>query len=175
MLGAQSDNELLVGLLLAALVEDTHVGLAAVEGLGSLTQTTGKTVVDQGDAEDTLQSVEDGHLAGASVGGNLDLIGGGNRVLDLFSVRLYKILLACVSIRAGAMIVYMQATSEEWDEYPEALLCFPQELRLGCDGEVSWTPSSAHSESQFQILKACVPLTTDCREKGVGSELSVPF
>lgn len=113
MLGAQSDNELLVGLLLAALVEDTHVGLAAVEGLGSLTQTTGKTVVDQGDAEDTLQSVEDRHLAGASVGGNLDLIGGGNWVLDLFSVRLYKVMLAYVSIEACAMIVCMQATIEE--------------------------------------------------------------
>lgn len=88
MLRAKGDNELLVGLLLAALVEDTHVGLAAVEGLGSLTQTTGKAVVDQGDAEDTLQSVEDGHLAGASVSGNLDLIGGNGGVLDLFSVRL---------------------------------------------------------------------------------------
>jgi hypothetical protein len=88
VLGAQSDDELLVSLLLAALVEDTHVGLTAVEGLGSLTQTTGKTVVDQGDAEDTLQSVEDGHLAGASVSGNLDLIGGGNNRGDLFSVRL---------------------------------------------------------------------------------------
>jgi hypothetical protein len=44
--------------------------------------------VDQGDAEDTLQSVEDGHLAGASVSGNLDLIGGNGGVLDLFSVRL---------------------------------------------------------------------------------------
>ncbi|KAJ6119476.1 hypothetical protein N7523_003756 [Penicillium sp. IBT 18751x] len=75
VLGAKSDNELLVSLLLAALVEDTHVGLTAVEGLGSLTQTTGKTVVDQGDAQDTLQSVEDGHLAGASVSGNLDLVG----------------------------------------------------------------------------------------------------
>lgn len=89
MLGAKSDDQLLVGLLLAALVEDTHVSLAAVEGLGSLTQTTGKTVVDQGDAEDTLESVEDGHLAGASVSGNLDLIGGNGGVgLGLFSVRL---------------------------------------------------------------------------------------
>lgn len=129
MLGAQSDNELLVGLLLAALVEDTHVGLAAIEGLGSLTQTTGKTIVDQGDAEDTLQSVEDRHLAGASVGGNLDLIGGGN-VLDLFSVRLYKIMLACVSIGDCAMVVCLQATIEEWDDYPEAPLCFPLEFRL---------------------------------------------
>lgn len=90
VLGAQGDNKLLVGLLLATLVEDTHVSLTAVESLGSLTQTTGKTVVDQGDAEDTLQSVEDGHLAGASIRGNLDLIGSGNGGvgLSLFSVRL---------------------------------------------------------------------------------------
>ena len=93
MLGAQSNNELLVRLLLAALVQDTHVGLAAVQGLGGLAQTTGKTVVDQGDAQDTLQSVEDGHLAGASVGGNLDLIGGDGGVgLGLFSVRLFNII-----------------------------------------------------------------------------------
>lgn len=92
MLGAQGNDELLVGLLLAALVEDTHVGLAAVEGLGGLAQTTGKTVVDQRDAEDTLQSVEDGHLAAAGVGRNLDLIGGGNGGvgLGLFSVRLCR-------------------------------------------------------------------------------------
>lgn len=90
VLGAQGNNKLLVGLLLASLVEDTHVSLAAVEGLGSLAQTAGKTIVDQGDAEDTLQSVENGHLAGASVSGNLDLIGGGNGGvgLGLFSVRL---------------------------------------------------------------------------------------
>lgn len=90
MLGAQGNNELLVGLLLAALVQDTHVGLAAVEGLGGLTQTTGKTVVDKRDAQDTLQSVKYGHLAAASVGGNLDLIGGDGGVgLGLFSVRLW--------------------------------------------------------------------------------------
>jgi hypothetical protein len=102
VLGAKSDDQLLVGLLLAALVEDTHVSLAAVEGLGSLTQTTGKTVVDQGDAEDTLESIEDRHLAGASVSGNLDLIGGNGGVgLGLFSVRLYKTLLAYDSVGAS--------------------------------------------------------------------------
>lgn len=89
VLGAQSDNELLVSLLLATLVEDTHVSLTAVESLGGLTETTGKTIVDEGDAQDTLQSIEDGHLAGASVSGNLDLIGGNGGVgLGLFSVRL---------------------------------------------------------------------------------------
>lgn len=89
MLGAQGDNKLLVGLLLAALVQDTHVGLTAVEGLGGLTETTGKTVVDQGDAQNTLEGVQDGHLAAAGIGGNLDLVGGDGGVgLGLFSVRL---------------------------------------------------------------------------------------
>jgi hypothetical protein len=37
VLGAESDDELLVSLLLAALVQDTHVSLTAVEGLGGLT------------------------------------------------------------------------------------------------------------------------------------------
>jgi hypothetical protein len=46
--------------------------------------------VDQSNAEDTLQSIEDGHLAaGAGISGNLDLIGGGNGGVGhgLFSVR----------------------------------------------------------------------------------------
>lgn len=91
MLGAQSNDQLLVSFLLTALVEDTHVGLATVEGLGGLTETTGKTVVDEGDTEHTLQSIEDGHLAGASVSGNLDLIGGNGGVGNgLFSVRLVR-------------------------------------------------------------------------------------
>lgn len=88
VLGAESDNELLVSLLLAALVEDTHVGLAAVEGLGGLTETTGKTVVDQGDAQNTLEGVQDGHLAAAGIGRNLDLLSGGDGGCGLFSVRL---------------------------------------------------------------------------------------
>ena len=90
MLGAQGNDKLLVGFLLTALVEDPHVSLAAVKSLGGLTETTGKTVVDQGDAEDTLEGVEDRHLAtGAGVGADLDLIGGNNGVGNsLFSVRL---------------------------------------------------------------------------------------
>ena len=91
MLGAERNNELLVSVLLAALVQDTHVGLATVERLGGLTQTTGKTVVDERDAEDALERVEDAHLAGAGVGADFDLIGGGDGGvgLGLFSVRLF--------------------------------------------------------------------------------------
>lgn len=91
MLGAESNDELLVGLLLASLVEDAHVGLAAVEGLGSLTETAGKTVVHEGQLQNTLEGVQNGHLAlGASIGGNLDLLGHLGGVV-LFYVRLQQL------------------------------------------------------------------------------------
>lgn len=86
MLGAEGNDELLVGLLLAGLVEDAHVGLAAVEGLGSLTETAGETVVHEGELENTLESVKDRHLALAGLGRNLDLDVG--NLLSLFYVRL---------------------------------------------------------------------------------------
>jgi hypothetical protein len=88
VLRAESNNELLVSLLLAALVQDTHVGLAAVESLGGLTETTGETVVDEGDAQNTLEGVQDGHLAAAGIGRNLNLVGRGDGGCGLFSVRL---------------------------------------------------------------------------------------
>jgi hypothetical protein len=93
VLRAKSDNEFLVSLLLAGLVEDTHVRLATVEGLGSLAETTGKTVVDQGDLEDALERIVDGHLAAAGLGGDLDILGLGDGGVGngLFSVRLCKI------------------------------------------------------------------------------------
>jgi hypothetical protein len=72
---AKSDNKLLVGLLLAVLVQDTHVCLSAIEGLGSLTETTGKTVVHERELQDTLESVENGHLALGGIAGNLNNIG----------------------------------------------------------------------------------------------------
>lgn len=79
VLGAESDNELLVCLLLASLVEHAHVCLATIEGLGSLTETAGETIVDQGKLEDALEGLEDRHLSlGASIGADLDLLGGGD-------------------------------------------------------------------------------------------------
>lgn len=63
VLGAKGDDELLVSLLLAGLVEDTHVCLATVESLGSLTETAGKTIVHQGKLENTLESIQNGHLS----------------------------------------------------------------------------------------------------------------
>jgi hypothetical protein len=78
VLGTESLNKLLVWLLLAVLVQDTHVGLATVEGLGGLTETTGKTIVDEGVLENTLEGVLDRHLAfaGGGIGGNFNFLGG---------------------------------------------------------------------------------------------------
>lgn len=93
MLGAQGDDELLVSLLLAALVEHAHVRLAAVEGLGGLAETARQTVVDQSDLEHALERVQDRHLAaGAGGRGDFDLIGGGDGGVGsgLFSVRLFS-------------------------------------------------------------------------------------
>ena len=96
MLGAESDDELLVSLLLAGLVQDTHVGLAAVESLAGLTQATGKAIVHQRQLQHTLQGVQDGHLAlGGGIGRDLDLFGDFGSVL--FYVRL-RLKTACVSL-----------------------------------------------------------------------------
>ena len=75
VLVAQSLDELEVLGLVARLDENAKVGLAAVERLGALAQTTGKTVVDKGLLQDLLESVLDGHgaLGGGSVG-DLDLL-----------------------------------------------------------------------------------------------------
>ena len=56
VLGAEGLNELNVLGLSAGLDEDAKVGLALVEGLGALTQTTGKTVVDEGVLQDLLHA-----------------------------------------------------------------------------------------------------------------------
>jgi hypothetical protein len=85
VLRAQGNDQLLVGLLLALLVQDTHVSLTAVQGLGSLTQTTGKTVVHESQLQNTLEGIENGHLALGGVGGDLDLI------LDLGGVVLFYV------------------------------------------------------------------------------------
>lgn len=53
VLGAQGNDEFLVCFLFAGLVEDAHVGLAAVEGLAGFAEATCETVVDQGDLEDS--------------------------------------------------------------------------------------------------------------------------
>ena len=87
VLGAQGDDELLVRLLLAGLVQDTHVSLTAVQGLGSLTETASQTIVHESQLQDTLQGIENRHLSLGGIARNLDLIGDLGGVV-LFYVRL---------------------------------------------------------------------------------------
>lgn len=63
------------------------MGLASVEGLGGFTETTGKTVVHEGELQDTLEGILNGHLALRGIGGDFDLLGGFGCVI-LFYVRL---------------------------------------------------------------------------------------
>lgn len=87
---AQSNDQLLVSLLLAGLVEDTHVCLATVEGLGGLAQTAGETIVHEGELQDSLEGVQNGHLAlGGGIGRHLNLLGDFGGVV-LFYVRLLR-------------------------------------------------------------------------------------
>ena len=116
VLSAEGDHELLVGLLFACLVQHAHVGLATVEGLAGFAETTGETVVDQGDLQDTLEGVKDGHAAGvAGLGRDLDLIGGDDFLGGLFSVRLRRALGQCVVL---------------WEC---VLMCVPLRMRLAMD------------------------------------------
>ena len=111
MLVAESDNKLLVGLLLAVLVQDTHVSLATVKSLGSLTETTGKTVVHERELQDTLESVENGHLALRGLAGNLNNIGDLGGVV--FYVRLHREeILANMSIFGNYFLVITPLTSQ---------------------------------------------------------------
>jgi hypothetical protein len=76
VLGAESDDELLVCLLLAGLVQDAHVGGLSVQVLGCLAETTGKTIVDESNLQNSLKSLEDGELSlSCGVSRDLDLIG----------------------------------------------------------------------------------------------------
>lgn len=86
MLLAEGDDELLVGLLLAVLVEDAHVRLATVQGLGGFAEATGEAVVDEGKLQDSLEGVDGGQLALRGVAGDLDDIGDLGGVI--FDVRL---------------------------------------------------------------------------------------
>ena len=111
VLVAESDDELLVGLLLAVLVQDTHVSLATVKSLGSLTETTGKTVVHERELQDTLESVENGHLALRGLAGNLNNIGDLGGVV--FYVRLHREeILANMSIFGNYFLVITPLTSQ---------------------------------------------------------------
>jgi len=119
VLGAQRDNKLLVRLLLARLVEHTHVRLATVERLGRLAQTAGESVVDQSDLENALQSVQHGHAAASGVGVDFDfVVVGGDLLADflgwLFYIRLRGVsfcLSECVNWVTAVMIVVGECLS----------------------------------------------------------------
>lgn len=74
MLGAEGSDELLVGILLAVLVENAHVGLATVESLGGLAETAGETVVHESQLQNTLEGVLNGHLTLGGIAGHFDLL-----------------------------------------------------------------------------------------------------
>jgi hypothetical protein len=97
VLVAESDDELLVSLLLAVLVQNTHVGLSSVEGLGGFAETTGETVVHEGELKGTLEGVENGHLTLGSIAGDLNLLSDLGGVV-LFYVRLRTASLAISSL-----------------------------------------------------------------------------
>lgn len=99
VLAAQRHDQLLVRLLLACLVQHAHVGLAAIESLAGFAKAACETIVDEGDLQDTLQGIEDGHAAAlaCAVGGYLDLIRGLDLLLGnggFFSVRLRTLLVS---------------------------------------------------------------------------------
>jgi len=99
VLAAQRNDKLLVRLLLTRLVEDAHVRLATVEGLGGLAQTAGESVVDQSELEHALERLEYRHLALGTglIGRDLDLGGRANLGLGIvFSVRLVGVVLAWI-------------------------------------------------------------------------------
>ena len=76
MLRAQRDDELLICFLLARLVQHAHVRLPSVQRLGRLPEPAREAVVHERKLENTLQRVQDGHLAlGGRIGRNLDLLG----------------------------------------------------------------------------------------------------
>jgi hypothetical protein len=101
VLRAKSHDQLLVCLLLASFVEDAHVCLATIEGLAGFAKPTGETVVDESDLENTLQGLEDGHLAlaGGCIATDFDFVGRCDWGLGfLFSVRLASALVLTVDL-----------------------------------------------------------------------------
>lgn len=92
---AESNDQLLVGLLLAVLVQDAHVSLTTVKSLRGFSETAGETVVHESELENTLEGVQNGHLALGGISGNFNLLG------DLGGVVLFYVRhLDCCSRRA---------------------------------------------------------------------------
>jgi hypothetical protein len=93
MLSAQRHHELLIGLLLTRLVENTHVGLATIESFAGFSEATRESVMDQGRLQHAFQSFQNAHLpfAGGGVGchGGFVTAASGGGSGGLFSVRLW--------------------------------------------------------------------------------------
>lgn len=119
MLVAQGNDQLLVGLLLARLVEDAHVRLAAVEGLGSLAEAARKTVVHQSQLQDALERVLDRQLALGSICRDLNL--GGDLGSVVFYVRLSGIVLADVVVAGHVPVVCHAAPEHSRSEGSQSL------------------------------------------------------
>jgi hypothetical protein len=75
--------------------------LATIESLGGFAQTAGKTVVDEGNAEDTFQGIEDRHGTGRGRGisRDFDFIGRRDGGSGLFSVRHFGDLLLVLQVQ----------------------------------------------------------------------------
>jgi hypothetical protein len=98
MLSTQRHYQLLIRLLLARLVQHTHMRLTSVKRFGGFAQTPREAIVDECDFEHTLQGIENAHPAALAAGiccyfhlvrcGDFD-------VGLLFSVRLAMVLVLC--------------------------------------------------------------------------------
>ena len=67
MLRAQRHHELLVGLLLARLVEHAHVRLSSVQRFGGFAEPAGKAVVNECELQGAFEGVEYGLFAGLGI------------------------------------------------------------------------------------------------------------
>jgi len=90
VLATQRDDQLLIGLLLAVLVEHAHVRLATVERLARLAESAREAIMDEGELQDTFERLLHAHAAaGAAARWNFDFLGRRRRSGGLlFSVRL---------------------------------------------------------------------------------------
>jgi len=70
VVGAESLDELDVFGFRAGLDENAKMGLALVQGLGGLTETAGKSIVDKGIFQDLLEGILNGHLTLRSLSSN---------------------------------------------------------------------------------------------------------
>ena len=84
---AKSLDKLDVRLFGDRVTENTEKGVAGRQGLGSLTKTTSKTVVNKGTLKSTLKSLLNGHFTrSGGLNGNFDFLDGDN----FFDIRLAK-------------------------------------------------------------------------------------